>query len=123
MWPWFNNNPLMSRVMRESASPHAKKNSLASEGDEVIIEDAQSKIDQHDHLDQDEETSKDVATDEDENNVTSNSSDGQRSPPPSLVSFGPHNAAGGQSLIASAAASNMMYHMSPYMNPYLQVII
>ena len=68
--------------------------------------------------------SKDVT--DDENNVTSNSSEGQRSPPPSMVFGQPPpiglNPMGPSGIPLSLMNSNMMY-MTQYINPYLQVII
>ena len=62
---------------------------------------------------------------DDENNVTSNSSEGQRSPPPTMVFGQPPplgvSPLGPSGLPLSMMNSNMMY-MTQYMNPYLQVI-
>lgn len=77
----------------------------AHEDEDIVIDETKSKNEAKTDEDEDEdETSK--VTDEEK---TSNSSDGQRSPPPSMV-YGP----------MSMMSQNMMY-MSHYMNPYMQV--
>ena len=83
-----------------------------SDEEEVIVEDKEDK----DNKTDDENVSKDAVTDDENNSLSpdfaTNSSEGQRSPPPSMV-FGPNN--------PYLAVNPMMYINCT--NPYFQVNI